>query len=51
MNISKSTLLKMKGLSTNDLADITEEFTHTIKSAEPKAMPSGAVKGSFDPLG
>jgi len=34
-----------KGLSEKELKDITEEFMHTVKLAEPKAQPNGLTKG------
>lgn len=44
--LDKSEITHGKGLTTQELADMTEEFGHTIKEAEPKAMPQGPVKGA-----
>jgi len=35
----------VQGLSDQDITDMTEQFIHTIKQAEPKANPPGPTKG------
>jgi len=43
--LDKAEVERGKGLTSQEVADMTEEFGHSIKQSEPKAMPQGPVKG------